>query len=622
MCGICGVVRPDPHAASDEAALTVMRDALTHRGPDDAGNLVDAGVGLGSRRLAIRDLSPRGHMPMRTPDGRYSIVYNGEVYNSEELRRQLESRGWSFRSSSDTEVVLYLFAEFGPAMLERLNGMFAIAIWDHRERTLFLARDRLGVKPLYYTSNRGTLMFASEPKALFAGGWPARVDPGCWEELMCFRYVAGEGTPYEGVRRLLPGHFMLWRDGRITTTRWWNLGDYAAGAAEPAEAWFRATFDDAVGLRRISDVPIGVLLSGGLDSASVAASLAIQAGTGVESFTVGFSEPGFDERPLARDVVSRWGLTAHEMTVAPGDLADLLLGALRLNDEPFAHGHEAHIWAISRYAKPHVTVLLSGEGSDEVLGGYSRYRPLLFPRVLQAAQGLMGKGAAALAPRGSRAKLQRLVGLPSVDAAVLFNACDVLPADLGALGFPVRSEFAYRRAVLDEARRAYSGNPVRQAMYLDQHTFLCSLLDRNDKMTMGASIECRVPFLDYRLVEGAARLPNSVLFRRGKGKALLRGAVGDRIPATLLGARKWGFGVPWARYLRSVPALRERVATAPEAAPLADGPFERQALQRVVQRFLAGDGAADTVVRQLVLVVLWHEACIAPFNATPLARAS
>jgi len=159
-------------------------------------------------------------------------------------------------------------------------------------------------------------------------------------------------------------------------------------------------------------------------------------------------------------------------------------------------------------------------------------------------------------------------------------------------------------------------------MYLDQHTFLCSLLDRNDKMTMGASIECRVPFLDYRLVEGAARLPNSVLFRRGKGKALLRRALGDRIPATLLGARKWGFGVPWARYLRSVPALRERVATAAEAAPLADGPFERQALQRVVQRFLAGDSAADTVVRQLVLVALWHEACIAPFKATPLARAS
>ena len=622
MCGICGVVRADPHAICDETEFTAMRDTLTHRGPDDAGSMVEAGVALGSRRLAIRDLSPRGHMPMRTPDGRYSIVYNGEVYNSEDLRRQLEGRNWSFRSTSDTEVVLYLFAELGPAMLERLNGMFAIAIWDHRERTLFLARDRLGVKPLYYTSDRGTLSFASEPKALFAAGWRAAVDPACWEELVCFRYVAGERTPYEGVRRLLPGHFMLWHDGKVTTTRWWNLGEQAATPAESPDEWFRTTFDDAVGLRRISDVPIGVLLSGGLDSASVAASLAVQAGTGVESFTVGFSEPGFDERPLARDVVHRWGLTAHEMTVTPSELSELLLGALRLNDEPFAHGHEPHIWAISRYAKPHVTVLLSGEGSDEVLGGYSRYRPLLYPGVLHAAQGLMGKGVRGLAARGPWAKLYRLVGLPTVDAAVLFNACDVLPGDLAPLGFYTRGEFDYRRTVLDEARRAYPGNPVRQAMYVDHHTFLCSLLDRNDKMTMGASIECRVPFLDYRLVEGAARLPNSALFRRGKGKALLRAALGDRIPATLLSARKWGFGVPWARYLREVPALRERVAAIPQVTPIADGPFERSALERVVQRFLAGDRATEAVIRQLVLVAMWHEACIAPFRAKPLARAS
>jgi asparagine synthase (glutamine-hydrolysing) len=616
------MVQPDPNAICDEAALTTMRDALTHRGPDDADNLIEAGVGLGSRRLAIRDLSPRGHMPMRTPDGRYSIVYNGEVYNSEELRRQLAARGWSFRSTSDTEVVLYLFAEFGPAMLNRLNGMFAIAIWDHRERSLFLARDRLGVKPLYYTADGGTLLFASEPKALFAAGWPARMDPGCWEELMCFRYVAGEGTPYEGVRRLLPGHYMLWRDGRLSVTRWWNLSERADGPSEPADAWFRATFDDAVGLRRISDVPIGVLLSGGLDSASVAASLAIQAGTGVESFTVGFTEPGFDERPLAREVVGRWGLTAHEMVLKPSDLADLLLRALWLNDAPFAHGNEIHIWAISGYAKPHVTVLLSGEGADEVLGGYSRYRPLRYPSMLHAAQGSLGRALRATAGGGYWAKLSRLIGLPTVDAAVLFNACDVLPASLAALGFPVGSRFEYRRRVLDEARGAHPGNPVRQAMYLDQHTFLCSTLDRNDMMTMGASIECRVPFLDYRLVEGAARLPTSVLFRMGKGKALLRRAVGDRIPAALLGARKWGFGVPWAQYLRTLPALRERVTESPDATPLAEGPFERRALQRVVQRFLAGDRATDTIVRQLVLVALWHEACIGRFQAKPLARAS
>jgi asparagine synthase (glutamine-hydrolysing) len=623
MCGICGIVQTDPRAMCDSTQFDAMRDRLTHRGPDDAGSLVEPGIALGSRRLAIRDLSPRGHMPMRTPDGRYSIVYNGEVYNSNELRRELEARGWSFSSTSDTEVVLYLFADYGPAMLERLNGMFAIAIWDHRERTLFLARDRLGVKPLYYTRGRNTLSFASEPKALFAAGLRPAMNQASWEELMCFSYVAGESTPYEGVLRLLPGHFLLWRDGAVTITRWWNLGEQAAKPAEAApEEWFRSTFDDSVGLRRISDVPIGVLLSGGLDSASVAASLAIQAGTGVESFTMGFAEAGFDERPLAREVVRRWGLTPHEMTVNPSEVADLMLEAVRLNDEPMAHGHEPHILAISRHAKPRVTVLLSGEGADEVLGGYPRYRPLLYPGVLRAGQGLVGHAARRLVGTGRRAKLYRLLGLPTLDAAVLFNASDVLPAHLGALGLPVRGEFGYRRAVLDEARRTYPRSPVRQAMYLDQHTFLCYLLDRNDKMTMGASIECRVPFLDYRLVEGAARLPDSVLFRLGRGKALQRAAIGDRIPRPLLHARKWGFVVPWVRYLREVPALREQVTALPRRAPVTDGPFDRRQLEGMVQRFLSGDPRTEPLVVKLVKVAQWHEACIAPFTARPSARAS
>ncbi len=621
MCGICGIVQTDPQATCDPIAFHAMRDALIHRGPDDAGSLVEAGIALGSRRLAIRDLSPRGHMPMRTPDGRFSIVYNGEVYNSHELRRQLEARGWSFRSNSDTEVVLYLFADHGPAMLDRLNGMFAIAIWDHRERTLFLARDRMGVKPLYYARGRDLLSFASEPKALFAAGLRPAMNQASWEELLCFAYVAGEETPYEQVRRLLPGHFMLWRDGAITITRWWNLAERAAVPVEPAEPWFRGTFDDSVGLRRISDVPLGVLLSGGLDSASVAASLALQAGTGVESFTVGFDEPGFDERPLAREVVRRWGLTPHEMTVTPSEVADRMLEAVRLNDEPLGHGHEPHILAVSRYAKPRVTVLLSGEGADEILGGYPRYRPLLFPGALRTAQGLVGPAARHLPGTGRWAKLYRLLGLPSLDAAVLFNPCDVLPSDLAALGLPLRGEFAYRRAMLDEARRTYPASPVRQAMYLDQHTFLCYLLDRNDKMTMGASIECRVPFLDYRLVEGAARLPDATLFRRGRGKALLRAALGDRIPPALLRARKWGFVVPWLSYHREVPALRERVAALPDGAAVTDGPFERRQLQGIVRRFLAGDPATEPLVLKLTKVALWHEACVAPFSARSLARA-
>jgi asparagine synthase (glutamine-hydrolysing) len=275
-------------------------------------------------------------------------------------------------------------------MLDQLNGMFALGIWDSQERTLFLARDRLGIKPLYYASQADAFYFASEEKALFTAGVSAQFDPGIWEELVCFRYVAGEQTPFVGVRRLMPGHYLLWKEGNIQIQRWWNVAERVEALREksPREAlrWFQETFDSAVDLRRISDVPVGVLLSGGLDSSSVAASLAAQAGSGVASFTVRFTEPDYDEGPLAQQVAVRWGLDSHELTISPDELMDGLHMASWLNDEPLVHGNDLHLLAISRYAKPRVTVLLSGEGSDEILGGYIRYQPLRYPTLLNAAR--------------------------------------------------------------------------------------------------------------------------------------------------------------------------------------------------------------------------------------------
>src|SRR5262249_41314961 len=274
MCGICGIVSADRTYPVSESTLLAMRDSLEHRGPDDAGHYLAPGVAIGSRRLAIVDLSARARMPMSTPDERYWISYNGEVYNFQELRLGLESRGYNFRSNADTEVLLYLYATEGPAMLNRLNGMFAFATWDSQERTLFLARDRLGIKPLYYALHGGRLYFASEEKALFAAGVPTRFDHSTWQELLCFRYIAGERTPFEGVRRLLPGHCLTWRDGEVQIQRWWNLAEkvqtWRENLPNDPVVWYRETFDDAVRLRRISDVPIGVLLSGGLDSSTVA----------------------------------------------------------------------------------------------------------------------------------------------------------------------------------------------------------------------------------------------------------------------------------------------------------------------------------------------------------------
>lgn len=613
MCGICGIVYHDRTRLVSGRTLLAMRDALAHRGPDDAGHYLAAGVGLGSRRLSIIDLSRRGQMPMRTPDGRYWIAYNGEVYNFQELRAMLEGRGWRFRSHTDTEVLLYLYAEEGPKMLERLNGMFAFAIWDDGARTLFLARDRMGVKPLYYAEQQGDLCFASEAKALFAAGVSPEFDHRVWEELLCFRYVAGERTPFSGVKRLLPGHYLLWKDGQSATRRWWHLAERAKALHEnlppDAAVWFRETFDSAVKMRRISDVPVGVLLSGGLDSSSIAASLATPTGSKVASFTVRFAEAEYDEGPLARQVAKQCGLDYHELQVSQERLAPLLQTASWLNDEPLVHGNDPHLLAISQYAKPRVSVLLSGEGADEILGGYVRYQPLRYPHLLNAARPVLPRLASAMGLNGRVQKLSKFLSLGSTERFVLFNACDVLPEDLVALEMKPTGRFPFREQALAEAQALYPAEPVRQAMYSDQHTFLCSILDRNDRMTMGASIECRTPFLDYRLVEMLAALPSSTLLRGRQNKQLLRRAIGGRLPEALRKHRKWGFAVPWGSYFRQVPELLEVVNNLPHLTLIEEGPVSKNKLKNIVARFLKGERQAEALIRQLAMISIWHDAC-------------
>ena len=612
MCGICGIASADREYAIGESTLYAMRDILSHRGPDDAGHYLAPGIALGSRRLAILDLSNRGHMPMSTPDGRYRIIHNGEVYNYRELRPELESRGYTFRSNTDTEVLLYLYIAEGPAMLDRLNGMFAFAIWDGQERSLFLARDRLGIKPLYYAYRHAKLYFASEEKALIAAGVPVQFDHDAWEELLCFRYIAGERTPFVGIRRLLPGHYLIWRDGQAHTQRWWNLAEKAEclRASLPADpvAWFRETFDDSVNLRRISDVPVGVLLSGGLDSSSVAASLTKQIGSGLASFTVRFTETEYDEGPLAQQVAAMCRLAGHELLVSPENLLDKLRHAAWFNDEPLVHGNDPHLLAISEHAKPRVTVLLSGEGADETLGGYVRYQPLRYPMLLSLAQSILPRAGAALNLRGRWRKLTRFLELGSLDDFVLFNACEVLPYDLLDLGLSNSPEFPYRRQVLTEAKKLYPTDLSRQAMYSDQHTFLSSVLDRNDRMTMGASIECRVPFLDYRIVEMLAALPSSALFMGRKSKGLLRASVGSRLPTDVLRHRKWGFGVPWKRYLREVDDFRSLLLDLPNARLVSESPLKRIEIKKQIDGFLRGDDQPFPLLMQIFMAALSWEA--------------
>jgi asparagine synthase (glutamine-hydrolysing) len=612
MGGICGVVYNDRRRIVRTDKFIEMRDSLIHRGPDASGYYIAPGIALGSRRLAILDLSERGHMPMSSGGGRYQITYNGEVYNYKEIRSLLEARGFRFRSNTDTEVLLNFFIDQGPKMLERLNGMFAFAIWDEHERALFIARDRLGIKPVYYAFHDGGLFFASEQKALFAVGIPRQFDRNVWEELLCFSFVSGERTAFTGVRRLLPGHYLLWKNGVSQIKRWWNLADRALAQREnpPKDVafWFRETFDSAVNMERVSDVPVGVLLSGGIDSSSVAASLATQAGFGMASFTVRFAKPGYDEGPIAQQVADRWQLKFHGLEVAPHELLPLLRKASWLNDQPLAHPNDVHLLAISKYARSRVTVLLSGEGGDELLGGYARYRSLRHPTLLMAARPLLPRFTATVNLNGRLWRLSRYLKLGSVDRFILFNVCEILPEDLEMLGMKPSLDFPYRQAVLAEAKALYPDEPMRQAIYCDQHTYLCSVLERNDRMTMGASIEYRLPFLDHRLVETLAAMPSSIIHLRRKGKYLLRRSIGARLPQAVLHRRDREFGAPWGHYLRESKELRDVVSELPNIGIIRDGPFNLSRVKNMVSNYENGDDTNESLIRQLVMLAVWDQA--------------
>ncbi|MBK8169282.1 MAG: asparagine synthase (glutamine-hydrolyzing) [Sandaracinaceae bacterium] len=617
MCGLVGVVE----AGRDDAPITrdrlvAMRDSLIHRGPDDAGEYLGAGVALGSRRLAILDLSERGHMPMATPDGRYWIAYNGEVYNCREGRDALIAKGVSFRSECDTEVVLHAVVTWGVNALSRFNGMFAFALWDSQDKTLLLGRDRLGVKPLYYVQHQSKLFFASEHKALFVGGAPKEFDANTWEELLLFRFTAGERTPWKGVERLLPGHVLRWQNGRVTTERWWSLAERATSlrdsAPRDAVSWYRQTFEDSVRLRTISDVPLGVMLSGGLDSSTVAGTLATQSSSPVASFTVRFTEAELDEGPVAQSVVDKFHLEQHEIRVTPEDLHRELRRASYLFDEPLVHGNDVHVLKLADYAKSRVTVLLSGEGADETLNGYIRYQPLRFPFLLNAGRSILPhlrifeRGRLEVRAR----KLRKFLEMGQMSDFVLYNACDVLPVDLQKVGLRPSGDFGYRRKKLAEAAAVYPNEWLRQAMFNDQHTFLSSLLDRNDRMTMGASIECRVPFLDYRLIEQLAALPTKQLFPTRQRKAVLREAFADRLPKAVQKAPKKGFGVPWRSYLLRNPEFRDEVSRLSTMEPITNSPLDPARVKKTADEFLAGDYSNESLVRMMLSVCTWHEAAV------------
>jgi asparagine synthase (glutamine-hydrolysing) len=607
MCGINGILHFQSQKKVDERILIKMRDSLEHRGPDDQGLFLDSNIGFGHRRLSILDVSAAGHQPFLSENGRYSMVYNGEIYNYKEFYPELKSNGFDIRTTSDTEVLMKLFQLHGLKMLNRLNGMFAFAIWDKLEKKLTLVRDRMGVKPLYYSFYNETLYFASEQKALFTAGVPLKMAQDGLEEYIFNRFVAGENTLYQNIKKVLPGQIMTIEEGGKTTTeKWWNLKKEIQNQPEiknPVE-WFRETFDDSVKMRMISDVPVGVLLSGGLDSSSVLASLHQQKYKDIQTFNMGFKEKEHNESHLAKMMAKKFNYGFHTMQLEDENLYDKLIRSTYFQDEPIMHLSEPHLFAVSQMAKPSVKVLLSGEGADELMGGYVRYKALKYPSLLNSIATFGNIDLFAKKPRYE--KLSRYAQISKKSELVIYNGSNIYPNDIAeTFGINTAPTNEYRKKIYKEAKSLYPENLRRQALYFDQHTYLCSLLDRNDRCTMGASIECREPFLDPRLVVGLGSLDDKWLFSGKKWKFILKKAMEERLPDEILNFRKVGLSAPWGDYITKSHAFKEELESFSKSDIFQMPYFENINIQKLIQNLQKGDTRMTPYIMPLFMMHIW-----------------
>lgn len=612
MCGIAGIIMQDVSRCADSDVAKRMANSMLHRGPDAGGVWASGPIALGHRRLKIIDLTDRAAQPMCTPDGRFVVVFNGEIYNFRQLRRMLEGKGVSFRSNSDTEVLLHLYVVAGQAMLEKLNGIFAFAIWDTREHRLFAARDHMGVKPFYYAVDRDRFFFASEIKALLAAGLPASMNYSRLGEYLLFGAVAGEDTLFQGVRRLPPGGWLEFRPGaRLKLGRYFDVlrtdGDGEISKAEAVRA-VRSALETAVERQMVSDVPVGSMCSGGLDSSSVTA-LSARHNAGINTYCIKIPGPKYDESGYSHQVSVHCRTAHHELECRADDVAKLLSTVIWLHEEPLRHPNSVPIFQISRLAREAVTVLLSGEGADELFGGYyvhrrivtvhrmHRWGPRPLLRLAQRWSGLIGRqgGQRATAAALALDRNELLVGmLTSAESALIH-----------ALAPDVSVDTSVRSTMAAAAWRCADGDPVQAAIFFDQLTYLPTLLDRQDKMCMGTSIESRVPFLDIDLVCLANRLRSQHKLRGQVHKAVLRDATADLLPEVINRRPKHGFGIPLLEWQAGAEPFRLLLDRLQDGELTRAGLLDRLTLAQMVKAVQQGDSTVTELIWNILNLEIW-----------------
>jgi asparagine synthase (glutamine-hydrolysing) len=633
MCGIAGIVSSERLDADAPARALAMRDVITHRGPDEAGMHCDDYAAVTHRRLSIVDLTT-GQQPLSNEDATVWIVFNGEIYNHRDIRRELEARGHRYKTQSDTETIVHAYEEWGDDCVHRFRGMFAFALWDAPKRRLLLVRDRLGIKPLYWTRAGDRVLFGSEIKAILAS---ELVEPqsntAVLPEVLSTRYVSGAETMFKGIHKLLPGHLLVFERGEITIRQYWDvpIGSTAATKIPTAAhgqdlvSQFRDLLAESVKLRLMSDVPLGMFLSGGIDSSAIAALMAGMIDRPLQTFSVAFEDRAFNELEYARDVARAIKADAHEIVIDDEDFFEALPKLLWHEDEPIAHSSSVPLYFVSALARKHVTVVLTGEGSDELLAGYGKYPRVswnwragtIYERMLpRSVRDSIARRAVPLLPRrlGRYANRSFLTMDRTAESMFFDNFASIRLADQRRLLAPAlraaaTPSGAYGPSMAYFDRPDGSSTLLDRLLYADIKTYLVELLMKQDQMSMATSIESRVPFLDHKLVEFAAQLPDEWKLSGWTTKRVLREAMKGLLPESILNRPKMGFPVPFSGWTRG---RWNEVARAVllDRRSRERGIIDPVAIDTLLQDHAAGRTDGGDRIWSLMNLELWHRTFI------------